>query len=83
MSLPNSYRADSIAYWAVQGGAGWLNVLRQLQRDGLAFPDQMLRDLLFVRAVLDNVIAIASGRVPVDLPGGASGAIARHFPEPT
>lgn len=81
MSAPNTYRADSVAYWAVQGGAGWLNVLYQLQRDGLAFPDQMTADLLFVRAVLDNVIAVASGAATKPLPGGASGALARHFPQ--
>ena len=73
------YRADSVAYWAVQGGAGWLNVLRQLQSQGLHFPEQCIMDLRVLRAVLTNVILVNDGLSPLPLPGGASGPTAKHF----
>lgn len=78
----DSYRCDSVAYWAVQGGSGWLNLLRQLQRDGIQFPEQCINDLKGIGVVLENVIRRAEGRDVIPLPGGLSGAIARHFDSP-
>jgi hypothetical protein len=78
--LPEEGYADPVSYWAVQGGAGWLNILRQQQEGGLIFPDQQERDLVFLHTVLARIIAHNRGLVGPGLPGGASGAIARHFP---
>lgn len=78
--LPEEGYADPVTYWAVQGGAGWLNILLQQQTGGLIFPEQQERDLQFLAIVLDNIIAVNRGLPASPLPGGASGAIARHFP---
>lgn len=74
-------RADPVAYWAVQGGSGWLNILVQQQYGGVIFPQQCENDLIFLRAVLDNVIRYNRGEQCLPLPGGASGSIASHFPD--
>ena len=72
-------RADPVTYWAVQGGSGWLNILCQQQYNGVIFSQQAEDDLIFLRAVLDNVIRHNRGEQCLPLPGGASGSIASHF----
>jgi hypothetical protein len=71
---------DAVTYWAVQGGSGWLNILRGQQEGGIQFPDQSIRDLKVLHAVLGNIIARAEGRPAQKIPGGASGSVAAHFP---
>lgn len=78
--LRDEVRADPVVYWAVQGGSGWLNILCQQQYGGVIFPEQSEKDLIFLRAVLDNVIRHNKGEQCLPLPGGASGSIASHFP---
>lgn len=79
--LPCEGYVDPVSYWAIQGGAGWLNILREQQREGVIFPEQQEKDLLVLLSVLNNLIVVNRGFRPLPLPGGASGAIARHFHE--
>ena len=72
-------RVDPVVHWAVLGGSGWLNILCQQQYNGVIFPDQSERDLIFLRAVLDNVIRHNRGEEIITLPGGASDSLSAHF----
>jgi hypothetical protein len=57
-----------------------MRILKQQQEGGVIFPQQVENDLLYLASVLDNLILVNQGKKPIPLPGGASGAIARHFP---
>ena len=71
---------NAVTYWAVQGGSGWLNILRNQVEQGIRLDAQALADLRVLQAVLDNVIRRSEGQPLVPVPGGASGSIAAHFP---
>lgn len=75
----NEIRVDPVSYWAVQGGSGWLRILLAQQIAGIVFPEQVEKDMIVIRDVLDNVIRKNNGLSYLPISGGASGAVARHF----